>query len=119
MKPIWLSVGLVLSSAVLACSGPHIQEDMIYAMAFGKLTFGIQAILAVFVFRWYRTVRAIPGHPLLIILLLAVHPVWYLNPYGGDCGSGLEMLSAGMLGLAIGLAIWQFEIIKKAQAKEP
>ncbi len=117
MKWSSLLLFLTCTSAAWACSGPHTQEDMIYAMAFGKITFALQAILGVFTYRWYRTVRAMPGHPLLTMILLAVHPNWYMGVEHGDCGMGLEMLSLGMIGLALGLAIWQFEIMKKTLAK--
>lgn len=92
---------------------------MIYAMAVGKVSIAVQAIVFICSYRWYRSIRTGPGHPIVSLMMLAIHPVWYLNAYSGDCGMGLEMLSIGALGLSIGLAIWQFEMTKKVKDKLP
>ena len=116
MKPIWLLIVLAASSAAVACSGLHVQEDIIMLRAYGIIGLGIQVILAVPMYRWYRAVRRGPGHFLVSLLLAAIHPAWYWNGYGGDCGFADLTLSVGLLGIVVGLTIWQFEIL--AQAKK-
>ena len=58
------------------------------------------------------------GHPVVSLMMLIIHPVWFLGVGSGDCGMGLEMLSFVMLGFSVGLAIWQYEKMKRAESKK-
>ncbi|HLP00271.1 MAG TPA: hypothetical protein VK171_16860 [Fimbriimonas sp.] len=108
--------GLLASSAA-ACSGANVQVGMIYAEAFGKIGFGVNAMLSVIAFSGYRGAKRGPGHPAILTLLLICHPTFYVSPYRGDCGFGLESATTLSFGLMLGLLMWQLAVSARSRSQ--
>lgn len=112
MRVTCLAVMATMAQVAHACSGPGAQSAMAASKAHGWMGFGAQAILSVLMLSRYLAVRRGPGHPLVLLLLLGLHPTWYVSAYRGDCGSGLDMLSIMALILHLALFSWQLSFVK-------
>ena len=78
---------------LIACSGPGVQEAILGARLTAYCYLGFTVILTLFLaLLTFRNPKLI-SHLLGSILLVALHPVFRMNPNAGDCGDGLRSTS--------------------------
>lgn len=110
-----------LATMALACSGPHVQEGMFQATTYGRIGFVVETLFAIATYFIFRKVKTGPGHPIVLLVPLIVHPTWWVSAYRGDCGTTLSMFTNILLLFASVVLIWQISYLIPAQvrAKRP
>lgn len=103
------TTGLALQGLALACSGPGAMAAILRAERMGWMLWGATLLLAgAVVFFRLRADGWRAQWPLL--LLVGLHPGWWMSARSGDCGRLLVLGSIGVTALAplvLGLLLWR------------
>src|SRR6476646_1056 len=90
-----LAITIVFQHVALACQGPGVGELVdanirLSAQLFAVACFLVAATAAIYFFRRKRVSLVIA---VLAAIILAVHPVWTVSAFSGDCGGSKAMSS--------------------------
>ncbi|MDI1479339.1 hypothetical protein [Polyangium sp. y55x31] len=111
----WYVLGIVaavlgVDGVAFACSGPGAMEAILRAERFGWILWFVTALVAVgstFVPR-VRAAGVRKQWPLLLLLVL--HPGWWMSARSGDCGRTLlasSVLAAALTLVVAGFLFWR------------
>jgi hypothetical protein len=102
-------VGLALPGLALACSGPGAMATILRSERLGWMLWGATLLLAVAVALVRLRADGWRAHwPLL--LLVGVHPGWWMSARSGDCGRMLvlgSILVTALAPLVVGFLLWR------------
>ena len=108
-----------LSAAALACSGPGVQGAIQGAIWTGRVSLGVNVLACVVSLVHCRYSTGGRAFPAIVFATVAFHPLWWSNPYGGDCGGGLLMVAPVFSGFALwALASHWFAFRRRGGPKE-
>lgn len=111
MKPCGLLVLAIVATPIpaLACSGPGMMAVIEAAERRGWIMFAIAAVLALGAIA-IPEFRRRPGAWWPLLVVLAIHPGWWLSARAGDCGRMLRtgsLAATALMPVLIGLAyLW-------------
>jgi len=106
-------------SLLIACSGPGAQEVILQAKVIGYSYLALTVILTTFLA--LLTIRSpkVKLQLILSILFLCLHPVFFVNPYAGDCGDRLRNLSTIWALASAFVLIWANGKVWRSGAPSP
>ena len=106
MKYVLALAIMLVAATAAACSGPGTQQAAIINFWISTSAQFAEVVMWVAMYRIYRNVLRGPGHPRVLIALLAPHIlIWsgYIFGGGGDCGMTMMLFSVVMLATTIAL----------------
>jgi hypothetical protein len=113
----------VFPGVVLACSGPGVGALVDANIRVSYQLFGVAAFLfaGTAVLFFFRRKRASLIITLLAAVIVAVHPVWTVSAFSGDCGGSKAMSSlkaTGFVGILflVQLALFVFTFVLRRRA---
>ncbi|MEX2243162.1 MAG: hypothetical protein WD716_04865 [Fimbriimonadaceae bacterium] len=112
-------LALVVAASAAACSGPGAMAAIKGAQEFGRLMAFIHFPVCLLLLWRYLVVKTGPGHPVVVMALMAVHPFFWVSATSGDCGGSLRSSSVILLGVVGALLIVQLGYRRRRPAGPP
>jgi hypothetical protein len=95
--------------SLMACSGPHALEHIHTNITISFVLFGLAGATAVGAVAQFATSRRRLGRFVSLVVLVGLHPGWWVSAYSGDCGE-LRLVSSALATIActfLAIPLWR------------